>query len=365
MASTTKYWKYGVPITSVDSWDSSHNGGDYWKYGIPILRYDGGEVILTEGSTSWGQSTGTQEGNIRTFSGNWTGTGFVSGSGNNEKMYLSSLGYMESEVVNTGANSIDLYQNRYSSGNTGILKYRSGSSVVDCQAGTWLSYTGSFASLGYTQVRVEGRNKWWLANGVVTGDVIAAYEGKGALSYEASKVNLANPGTNDSYDNDTPVDWDTVNGWDFSTNNWLDTSITITQLTTFMFKFKDRSTIFLSAIGDEYYDNNWLWGTFSGDANNAQIDIGFGNQEIYYNNVYFPLNGVFAINYDGFYLDGELLYTWDSALNSFSRSLEFHIGAFRNGFGDYLSFVGYGIACALYNKTLTQSQIKTIGNAMP
>ena len=157
--SSLKYWKYGIPTASVDSWGTTSNGGDYWKYGIPVFRYTKSEeleVEVIEGSTSWGQATDTQEGNVRNFSGNWTGTGFISGSGNYEKMYLSSLSYMESEVVNTGANSIDLYQNRYSGGDTGVLKYRSGSTVVNCQAAEWQVYSGSFASLGYTQVRVEG-----------------------------------------------------------------------------------------------------------------------------------------------------------------------------------------------------------------
>jgi hypothetical protein len=120
-----------------------------------VVEYTEGTSAI-EGSTSWGQATGAQEGNVRTFSGNWIGNGFVSGSGNYEKMYLSSTAYMESEVVNTGANSIDLYQNKYSGGDTGVLKYRSGSSVVDCQASAWQTYSGSFTSSGYTQVRVEG-----------------------------------------------------------------------------------------------------------------------------------------------------------------------------------------------------------------
>jgi hypothetical protein len=71
-------------------------------------------------------------------------------------MYLSSKAYMESEIINTGLTSINLYQNRYTAGDTGVLKYRSGSSVSDCQSASWQTYSGSFTSSGYTQVRVEG-----------------------------------------------------------------------------------------------------------------------------------------------------------------------------------------------------------------
>lgn len=109
--------------------------------------------------------------------------------------------------------------------NPAILKYRSGSSVVDCQGSAWQTYSGSFTSLGYTQVRVEGVNKWWLANGVVAGDVVAAYQAKGAGSYANSLENLVD----DTYtlvDTGHAPDWDDTNGWKFDgISEYLDTGI--------------------------------------------------------------------------------------------------------------------------------------------
>ncbi len=44
---------------------------------------------------------------------------------------------------------------------------------------------------------------WWLAGGIPAENCIAAYQPKGAASYAASKVNLANPGTYDAYEGTT------------------------------------------------------------------------------------------------------------------------------------------------------------------
>lgn len=161
-----------LTITQVQDWlDSGHYGmileeggysvglctSDYTTSGCrPSLMIEYTEAptnIL--GSASWGQATGAQEGNIRTFSGNWTGTGIITGSGDSEKILLSSGNYMQSEIVNTGSNSITLLQNKYTAGDSGTLRYRSGSTVTNCEAAEWQAYSGSFASTGYAQIRVE------------------------------------------------------------------------------------------------------------------------------------------------------------------------------------------------------------------
>jgi len=55
---------------------------------------------------------------------------------------------------------------------------------------------------------------WWLAGGIDPDDCIAAYQPKGAASYAASKVNLANPGTYDLTNGNDPS-WSADNGWTF------------------------------------------------------------------------------------------------------------------------------------------------------
>lgn len=108
------------------------------------------------GSTCWGHNTGVIETNVRTFAGNWSGTGSISGNGDTEKLIINEGQYMQSEVVNTGALNVTLAQNVYAAGDTGTIKFRHGATEAACLAATFEDYVGPFASLGFVQVRVEG-----------------------------------------------------------------------------------------------------------------------------------------------------------------------------------------------------------------
>lgn len=100
--------------------------------------------------------TGVVEDNVSTFTDNWTGTGEISGVGNAETICLESGEYMESEVVVTGALSVELLQNNYDvTGDDVVMKYRTGASEAACLAAAWTDYTVIFESLGYVQVRLE------------------------------------------------------------------------------------------------------------------------------------------------------------------------------------------------------------------
>jgi len=110
---------------------------------------------MPQGSIVWGHVTGVTETNIRKFSFNWSGTGMISGSGDSEKIILSSGQYMESEVCDTGSRLILLKQNFYVAGDTILLRYRQGNSPANCLAASWNNYVSAFASSGYVQIRVE------------------------------------------------------------------------------------------------------------------------------------------------------------------------------------------------------------------
>jgi len=103
----------------------------------------------------WGHDTGATEDNIRDFTGNWTGTGAINGSGDAEVLCVEPGEYMESEVVITGIKTVELLQNEYAAGDTILLRYRHGATEVACLAAAWNDYTVPFLSLGYVQVRVE------------------------------------------------------------------------------------------------------------------------------------------------------------------------------------------------------------------
>jgi len=90
------------------------------------------------------------------FSGNWTGDGAISGSGDAEIMCLYSGQYMESNVVYTGYETQIIAQNSYDiSGDTLTIRYRHGNSAANCLLAVYSDYTVPFVSLGYVQVRVE------------------------------------------------------------------------------------------------------------------------------------------------------------------------------------------------------------------
>ena len=107
------------------------------------------------GTVCWGHSTSVTQDNIRTFAANWTGTGTISGSGDSESAVLDDAEYLESEVVDSGVGTRTIALNNYNSGDTCVIKYRTGASVSACQAASWSTYSGSFESTGYVQVRIE------------------------------------------------------------------------------------------------------------------------------------------------------------------------------------------------------------------
>ena len=99
--------------------------------------------------------TGVTEESTRTFADHWTGTGEILLSGDSEKLCLDAGEYMESEVFITDTRNISILQNFYIAGDDATLKYRHGATQVACEGASWISYAGSFESLGYVQIRLE------------------------------------------------------------------------------------------------------------------------------------------------------------------------------------------------------------------
>ena len=66
---------------------------------------------------------------------------------------------------------------------------------------------------------------WWLAGGISAENCVAAYQAKGAADYAASLVNLANPGTYNAANGNSPT-FNTAIGWTFDgVNDYLVTGI--------------------------------------------------------------------------------------------------------------------------------------------
>jgi len=91
---------------------------------------------------------------------------------------------------------------------------------------------------------------WWLAGGVAAANAIAVYQPKGAASLAASYVNLANPGTYDFAPGATPPTLD-ASGWVWSSTSTGISDVRVTNTWTFLVRFSDFST-------GVYGRNTWL-----------------------------------------------------------------------------------------------------------
>lgn len=106
-------------------------------------------------SSCWGQTTGVQEVNTRTFVQDWIGTGAITGSGDSELVTLDVGEYMDSIMVWTGNRGVTLRSSKYGVGHQANIQYKNGATAELCQAQSWTDYTDMFMSAGYVQIRVN------------------------------------------------------------------------------------------------------------------------------------------------------------------------------------------------------------------
>lgn len=80
--------------------------------------------------------------------------------------------------------------------------------------------SGTLGQLGVSRKPVSTpQTAWWLAGGIDSANVVAAYQAIGAESYAASLVNLANPGTYDLTDGANYPTWNAETGWQTTNAN--------------------------------------------------------------------------------------------------------------------------------------------------
>ncbi len=96
-----------------------------------------------------------EEENIRNLS-EWSGTGSVSGVGDAEIISLETGQYMESESWKLGSGWCAITIDKYDSGvGSYTVEYKTGDSLVNCEADAWNNYIGPFDSLGWVKVKVS------------------------------------------------------------------------------------------------------------------------------------------------------------------------------------------------------------------
>jgi hypothetical protein len=173
------------------------------------------------------------------------------------KLKLDLLGQEgRSAVYDLGAvatRKFTLTENRYGSGaESATIQIRGDTSafVQDDVLPAWETYTAP-VSKGYRYVQVRATTValgWWLSGGISAANCIAAYQAKGAASYAASLVNLANPSTYDATTADAPA-WAALTGWHFEAGSTYILCGTSVPATTFTYSVICR--VFTSSAGGD------------------------------------------------------------------------------------------------------------------
>ena len=192
---------------------------------------------------------------------------------------------------------------------------------------------------------------WWDPNGESLS-VVAAYLAKGAASYAASKVNLANPGTYDATNGAGVPDWNTASGWTGTSGavKYLDTGLFPTQDWTMLVQFANSSS-------------NACCGVISSGQRITIAPYSGANRTYYYGsvgrNVAGPTaSGNMCVAGGNFYLNGSVDASPISSTFTCSNNARL-VTAYGSG-----SYIGDVYAVAFYSGTLTPAQVATVAAAM-
>lgn len=203
-------------------------------------------------------------------------------------------------------------------------------------------------------------SSWWLAGGIAAANCIAAYQPKGAASYAASKVNLANPGTYDATDGDAYPTWD-ASGWAGvgASSQFLRTGVIPKINYSFIIRYETNSAYAGYALAS---------GTFYSSSLGAAPK--WTDNKCYFNNGgYFgystpTLTGTMATSGSSCYLNGAYIGLTNAAFTGTS-SLDVYIFATHNTGTVAASFwTGKIHALAIYDVSLDATQIGLLTTAI-
>ncbi len=213
-----------------------------------------------------------------------------------------------------------------------------------------------------SQAAAAAGGGWWDLNGALSSCIVA-YQAKGAASYAASKVNLANAGTYNATDDGTNYPaWNTSTGWTFDgSNDYLNTNIKAGSTSwSYIIKFSN-------AGADNY--RRW-WGARDGASGNQ---VGLENRVG--NTTFYVMNGSNATNQTNITAD-DLSAGWLAICgNKFYAASGIKNNNLTQGtLPDMVLFIGKANnlnpksitvqAFAIYNEEISAANIASIGAAM-
>ena len=210
---------------------------------------------------------------------------------------------------------------------------------------------------------------WWDLNGTITS-CVAAYQPKGAASYAASKVNLANPGTYNLSDGVAP-NWDTGTGWGFTETQYLEDTNYSPFIANFTWVFYGTysTSVAAPAIASSRDTGSKGWAIKSEQYNNTG-KFGFTLLGITDNTSNLnTADGFYAVKVasnktDLTYYDSSTSQSVTIGSTGKTPDLNgFVIGAVCRGYyNDF--FIGSLTSCALYNTELTDANVLALRTAM-
>ena len=200
---------------------------------------------------------------------------------------------------------------------------------------------------------------WWNNDGAIAG-VVAAYAAKGAASYTASKINLANPGTYNAGDGNAPA-WDAINGWKLAatSSHYLTTGITPTSSWSVLIRISNLTN----------GEDTWAFGNYA--ATGWGIEPGYDKEAAdkkgttYINGNGEKIaadrtSGVWGLAGAQGYYNG--VSECDATVGTASPNAGIFIGDVSGAYRRYIN--AYIKNFAIYNLTLTGADVLTISNAM-
>lgn len=201
-------------------------------------------------------------------------------------------------------------------------------------------------------------NLWWLSGGIAQAACVAAYRPKGALSYAASKINLATPGTYNAVDGAAFPTWNPTTGWAFllASVQYLNTGITPGAITWSAFvQFANLDTAAIEMLIGSYGNGKF----FALGCGTTKALYGNGSAATYISPALTSGNlGVAGANpYRNGVDDGAITQSTQS-----TRAL--FIGACNEVASVTYPMTGNIYAAAIYNVTPTQTQITSLVTTM-
>ena len=198
---------------------------------------------------------------------------------------------------------------------------------------------------------------WWEVSGKTC---VAAYQPKGAASYAASLVNLANPGTYDATAPGTAPDWASGTGWDFSvSNSYLSSGAAPTGGWSMFAAFDsglDAVNLIMGCrVGANNQDFTLLLGDY-GDTHRACNGSGYiqGSDRIQ--------EGVYGVAGTLAFLNG--VQESGTTAGTASNALPIFLGANNNNGSLHLKFSGNMKAAVIYSDTLTPAEAIALETVM-